>query len=76
MKKKFYRFLYENDALIEWKRNIKDPKCTASIKSLRTYFNHYYDVNWITLAFLWDNSPEGFSFWDKLNDKWRKEINK
>lgn len=26
--------------------------------------------DWLNAAFDWENSPEGFGFWDILNDRW------
>ena len=29
----------------------------------------------ITYAFTWDDTPEGHSFWKKINDEFKKEFN-
>lgn len=38
------------------------------------YYKHYHDnpdpIEYISRAFSWEATPEGFTYWEEINDKW------
>ena len=70
MKAKFKKFLTNNRAYSKFVRNIKSQWRNRN-------FTEYCDrdENWdriIYRAFHWRITPEGFSYWNVLNNKWEK----
>lgn len=72
MKEKFIQFLKDNYVY----NRFKAYRQTASEdeKACLSLCFDYVPENWICLAFRWDNTDEGFDFWDKLSSKWKKSI--
>ena len=66
LKRKFYKFLYDNDVLEEYKRNRKDnPIFKGNLFSKHA-------CNWLTHAFPYSNDRS--VDWASLSLKWYKEI--
>lgn len=62
---KFDEFLEDNFTFEAYYRNARD----------RWHFNNDYRY-WISQAFTWDSTPEGYVYWQKLSQKWRDEVTK
>ena len=76
-KKKFFRFLKEEGAYVAFKRNF-------SLDYIRKWFideyeqiingRNYYEVikelEYISKAFYWMNTPEGYDFWLGISKRW------
>jgi hypothetical protein len=67
-KKRFYKFLSDNDALIEWSRNIRTVG-----KNSNFLFSRIGVYDYIDEAFTWDSTPEGIEFWSTIYSKWAAE---
>lgn len=66
----FYRFLKQNHIYHLFLYNVKNRKhveCDYDIKLMKTYKAYTF----IYSAFKWDDTREGFDFWDNINIKWR-----
>ena len=77
MKEKFIQFLKDNGALEKFEANIKDEKCQFSRRYLsideiiEAHDKEGLDVNVWSNVFWWDDSPEGWDYWNDLDNKWR-----
>ena len=61
----FKQFLIDNNATSYWdhcKGNASDPTCAP--------------YHWVTSKFDWYNSPEGWDFWNNLDDEWAEVFHK
>lgn len=58
----FINFLKDNDALDKFMLN----------SHVDIDFSQDFIHNW--LIFEWEDSPEGYDYWNNLNEKWRKYI--
>lgn len=61
--KKLEQFLRENNALDDYLRNFEECKCDDK------------DINLINSAFLWGDTPEKYTYWDKLNEAFEDYMN-
>ena len=80
-KKIFIRFLKENNCYNEFMYNL-----TKHEKFGMYQFNNINDllyrlktmddlfINEISLAFCWDETTQGFLYWNKITDKWNKIV--
>lgn len=80
-RKEFIRFLKEEGVYVAFKRNF-------SLDYLREWFDNdykqivngksYYEAvggaNYISEAFYWKDTPEGFDYWSELNKKWGHNV--
>jgi hypothetical protein len=66
--REFKKFLYDNDALIEFERNFRKYAKKADIKGNIIYHNS--EGNMLSAAFYWLESPEGHEYWSRLSEKW------
>lgn len=67
LKRKFRKFLYDNDVLETFASNKKNyPIKYSNI----TTINKKDAINWIASAFLWNSSTEGYDYWQDLSHKW------
>lgn len=66
MKRKFRKFLYDNDALFAWEKAVKNAH-----KTLKYVYNKPV-IEWIGNAFIWSSNEEVLNLngWNKLDDKW------
>lgn len=76
----FYKFLCKENAIGNYIDNcLKDCGEKSYVKATGIYnkraalefFLAQYPS--ITCAFVWASTPEGYSFWDTLSNKWFKE---
>jgi hypothetical protein len=66
LKRKFRKFLYDNDALEAWYINRRnDSENWKSIWNRKPYM-------WIIGAFVFVNTVEGSEYWMNLSQKWSK----
>lgn len=64
---RFLKFLAEHDALIPYILNFdKGPLLEFTIS--------YDPEDFITCAFIWSATSQGFHYWANLNDRWRQEL--
>lgn len=81
----FLLFLKENNALNGYQMAVRRQKRLYfktienninpfTIKPIRVLFNpkQYYEL--INMAFQWSSTPEGHTYWEKLDYKWRRRI--
>ena len=59
---KLTKFLAENDSLDQFKSNIKNMGSAKTIK----------DFHDISSSFIWEASPQGHYYWQKLDEKFNK----
>lgn len=64
---KFYKFLIDNDAFVEYRENVR----RESVSNLNIIFRNKA-TSWIAAAFLWQKSKEGVIYWLNLSTKWRE----
>jgi hypothetical protein len=64
---KFYKFLIDNDAFVEYRENVRRER----VNNLNIIFRTKAPY-WITTAFLYSESNEGAKYWIDLNMKWRE----
>jgi hypothetical protein len=67
MKRKFRKFLYDNDALFTWEYNQKHYSVGYSKSKL---FNTIKAESWISYGFNWNMTIEGNDYWLELSVKW------
>jgi hypothetical protein len=81
----FLLFLKENNALNGYQRAVRRQKRPYfktienninpfTIKPIKALFNQRQYCELINMAFVWDETPEGQIYWEKLDHKWRKII--
>lgn len=67
----FYKFLIENDAFVEYRKNVRDYKGT----NLTIVFSN--EINsWISLAFSWLSTKEGWDYWMDMSIRWDEYVTK
>jgi len=49
---------------------------TFNKKILVNYIDNCLKIDYIEYAFDWDRTPEGFDYWDKINDEWMEYFRK
>ena len=64
MKEKFIQFLKDNGALEKFKDNCDFP--------FAKYLKNHLNCGIISHAFSWDNSEEGWRYWNDIDNKWRR----
>lgn len=60
----FFRFLVEHNALFPFINNL-------DLEQMPRICQHIPEF-WITLAFKWDKTPEGYNYWAILDNCWLK----
>ena len=74
MKEKFIQFLKDNGALEKFEANMKNLELRFqeddpfNLNDLCSSVGNILD--WTSFPFRWDDSPERFDYWSKLDDKW------
>jgi hypothetical protein len=80
MRRKFYKFLSDNDRLTEFNKNFSDPEQTDRRKNWGNptnkakYFSQTPVGEYISRAFLWSASPQSTESWENLSIKWNNAI--
>lgn len=68
--KKFIEFLERNNAWEKFEANFhKQGRNVKEYKKDCKTFNSYH----VAGAFIWRRTPEGYNYWQGLQDKWREE---
>lgn len=65
---KFLKFLKEKGCLEAFHRNLM----ASSIEDPLTIFKEEHPRVYISSAFMWSDSPEGFSFWEGRDFHWKQ----
>ena len=78
--KKLYDFLRKNKCLGSYIKNFKKNILESAGLSLRSYkiFNGLKKTSpelAISCAFSWDDTEEGFEFWERIYNKWYISLN-
>nr|UWG76433.1 MAG: hypothetical protein [Bacteriophage sp.] len=69
--KKFIKFLEDNNAWENFERAFRNYD--MNVKGYKNLYNKD-PKKALVGAFGWENTKEGISYWDKLNDKWLGKI--
>ena len=74
----FFRFLKEYNCYSKFFKNFKDSICGYSFRFENDYallkedfFSKTEPINFLSYAFIWQMSNEGYWYWDRFDDKWR-----
>ena len=71
--KKFIHFLKQNNAYVRYVYNFGKHNYKLSFDAFtRVYLQSQY----INSAFVWDETKEGWSYWNNLSERWRNLIMK
>lgn len=70
----FRKFLADNDALQEWTKNAKAYQKNHN-HTIAHIFTEREAKHYLLAAFDWLKSPEGSSYWIKLDVKWNNQLN-
>ena len=72
--KEFYKFLLNNNLLDKYLYNFRNNKSPMLFGCKDTDIWYVLDnklsTTFIFDAFSWSDSPEGYSFWERINDEW------
>lgn len=66
---RFFGFLGQHDALIPYILNFN--KDSFSFSEFATLYD---PEDFISCAFIWSSTPQGFHYWANLSDRWRQEL--
>lgn len=79
-KEMFIEFLKEMNSYDKFETNLKNNLLKKSNTGYDSITFPYFEINslckyldvprYIVMAFVWENTDEGYYFWEKLNDKW------
>ena len=71
IKNKFKSFLQEKGLLETFDKNVNCLDAT----NLEDFFAYRLSpYSWVRAAFVWGNTPKGFSFWEKVESDWVKTL--
>lgn len=76
--KLFIKFLDGNNIKKAYIKNCKSGDKGDSILCPK-HFNEIINepsFDWINLAFLWADTPEGSNFWNRIDIKWKNQLSK
>lgn len=84
MKRRFFRFLKEHDVYYIYFKLVTDNKekenqeelFAASNGDINSFLNGVHPLDWFVLAFDWELTPQGISFWQNLENEWVCELKK
>jgi len=71
MIRKFRKFLYDNDELETWYKNVKSSRWESTPKCIFAKYDPNY---WICKAFPWPHTK--YHMWNNLNEMWSYMISK
>lgn len=55
-------------------KNINIPRNIKRVKDVHDWLETNNPRDYIDGAFWWNETPQRYDFWDRLNDKWKKEL--
>lgn len=73
----FTKFLLDNNAYSQYVINLLESRKVSFeefIDKLRAPRYYEAEQEFINFAFTWNKTSEGFSYWHKLDTKWRKVL--
>ena len=70
IEKIFYRFLKEENVFISYFKNLYRKYKMESNKQLSILLRAY-QIDLIDYAFSWATTPQGYKFWQTINEKWK-----
>ena len=65
----FLRFMKKHKAWNKFKKLVKNHHCNLSLSK---YFSEVCLLDVIPCAFPFDRTPQGFTYWNSLDDKFQK----
>ena len=68
--KEFCRWLKENKIWIQYLRAFRSQNLPNP--NLKKFIEEHQPVDFISCAFTWDNTPEGFNYWITIHFEWDK----
>ena len=69
----FYDFLVSNNKLKEWVINLENDDTVLNVdthNSVSYFLKNNDSYKYISCAFFWSHTPEGWDLWDRLNTEW------
>lgn len=69
---RFEKFLINRNLLEKFKHNLKNRTDHSIIRTIPALLILKPPTSLISSAFIWDNSPEGHSFWGAVDEDWRR----
>lgn len=72
MKNRFIRFLKDHHAFYEFKENLKELRGECFRQYMERSIGH--PQHYLTSAYPWEQSKQGFNFWRKIQMLWREEV--
>lgn len=69
----FLRFIFFLIKTNTYKEFVKNLYNYRKIKDLETYFRYTDKRYYISEAFIWDDTKQGYEYWFIKNNKWNKE---
>lgn len=81
--KEFFKFLKEQGAFEAFKANILEVKSLTgkvAVSDDRVFTKMLEkcplpERSFVSIAFYWEQSPEGFEFWSNIRDMWLNRLN-
>lgn len=67
-KKLFIKFLKDNKAYETFMFNLNSKK--GFFFTPKKFFNNTFYEDFVSNAFAWAETKEGYDYWDELEDKW------
>ena len=72
-KDKFIDFLIENDIFDKYVTNT-ETHWDGGFKDVDEFLNKRSPTTYITAAFRWLTTPEGYEYWKVINTTWREKL--
>ena len=70
----FIKFLRREKVLTKFRKNLKDDKNLTIEKHTEILISNDHEQGFVTCAFDFEDSPEGFKFWWDIYKKWRERL--
>ena len=77
LKKQFIELLREHNAITAYCAGLAYPKWDYPLntpRSLSEMLNQLLPTNWLFFAFDWENSSNGYLYWQTINTIWNAKI--
>ena len=71
IKAEFFEFLRENDCASKFCVN---RAIIRKEERILTFINRVPSNEWMLAAFAWDNTPQGYKYWENVNFKWAHRL--
>ena len=70
----FIKFLRREKVLTKFRKNLKKSKGLTIERYTEVLISNNYERGFVTCAFDFEDSPEVFSFWWDIYEKWREHL--